>query len=65
MLEDLSVEYPRDALALRQALRSTFHGDSRMLRDASRAPCHSWDASLKGYHAVLGMHAFGMEETGD
>jgi hypothetical protein len=36
-----------------------------MLRDRIERALPSWDASMPGYHAVLGMHAFGLEETGD
>jgi hypothetical protein len=65
-LEDLSIDYPRDGLAL-QAGHSIdfFTGDSRMLRDRVARALPSWDAGMPGYHAVLGMHAFGLEETGD
>jgi tetratricopeptide (TPR) repeat protein len=42
-----------------------FTGDSRMLRDRiARARPH-WNDAMPGHHAVLGMHAFGLEETGD
>ena len=65
-LEDLSVEYPRDALAL-QAGHSIdfFTGDSRMLRDRIARALPVWSRGVTGYHAVLGMYAFGLEETGD
>jgi tetratricopeptide (TPR) repeat protein len=40
-------------------------GDAVMLRDRiGRARLH-WTADMPGYHAVLGLHAFGLEETGD
>ncbi|OGT59473.1 MAG: peptidylprolyl isomerase, partial [Gammaproteobacteria bacterium RIFCSPHIGHO2_12_FULL_63_22] len=42
-----------------------FRGDSRMLRDRIARVLPAWDASIPGWHAVLGMHAFGLEETGD
>ena len=65
-LEDLSVEYPRDGLALQAGHAIDFFtGDSRMLRDRIARALPAWDAGLTGYHAVLGMHAFGLEETGD
>ena len=65
-LEDLSVEYPRDGLAL-QAGHSIdfFTGDSRMLRDRIARALPSWSRDMTGYHAVLGMYAFGLEETAD
>jgi hypothetical protein len=65
-LEDLSVEYPRDGLALQAGhMVDFFTGDSRMLRDRIARALPAWSTSLPGYHAVLGMHAFGLEETGD
>jgi tetratricopeptide (TPR) repeat protein len=66
VLEDVSVAYPRDALAL-QAGHSIdfFRGDSRMLRDRIARALPAWSGSIPGYHALLGMHAFGLEETGD
>lgn len=65
-LEDLSLRFPRDALALQAGHQVDFFtGDSRMLRDRIARALPAWDAALPGYHAVLGMHAFGLEETGD
>jgi hypothetical protein len=64
-LEDLSVEYPRDALALQAGHQVDFFtGDSRMLRDRIARALPAWGRGVTGYHAVLGMHAFGLEETG-
>jgi len=66
ILEDLSIEYPRDALALQVGHQIDFFtGDSRMLRDRVARALPAWSRSVPGYHAVLGMHAFGLEETGD
>ena len=66
VLEDLSIEYPRDALALQAGHAIDFFtGDARMLRDRIARALPAWDAGIPGYHAVLGMHAFGLEETGD
>jgi hypothetical protein len=65
-LEDLSAAYPRDALALQAGHQVDFFtGDSRMLRDRITRVLPAWSRSVPGYHAVLGMHAFGLEETGD
>lgn len=65
-LEDLSAQHPRDVLALQAGHQVDFFtGDSRMLRDRiARARPH-WNDAMPGHHAVLGMHAFGLEETGD
>ncbi len=66
ILEDLSVEYPRDALALQVGHQVDFFtGDSRMLRDRIARALPDWSVEMPGYHAILGMHAFGLEETGD
>jgi hypothetical protein len=65
-LEDLSIDYPRDGLALQTGHQIDFFtGDSRMLRDRIARALPFWDATMPGYHAMLGMHAFGLEETGD
>src|SRR5262249_10305890 len=42
-----------------------FRGDSRMLRERIARALPAWDAGVPGWHALLGMHAFGLEETGD
>ncbi|HYC47040.1 MAG TPA: tetratricopeptide repeat protein [Burkholderiales bacterium] len=66
VLEDLSIDYPLDALALQAGqLVDFFTGDSRMLRDRLARALPAWNRSIPGYHAVLGMYAFGLEETGD
>jgi tetratricopeptide (TPR) repeat protein len=66
VLEDVSVAYPLDALALHAGHSiDFFRGDSRMLRDRIARALPAWSKSIPGYHALLGMHAFGLEETGD
>jgi hypothetical protein len=66
MLEDLSVLYPRDLLALQAGHQIDFFtGDARMLRDRIARALPAWQRGASGFHAVLGMHAFGLEETGD
>jgi tetratricopeptide (TPR) repeat protein len=65
-LEDLSAQYPLDLLALQAGHQIDFFtGDSRMLRDRIARALPAWQRGMSGYHAVLGMHAFGLEETGD
>jgi tetratricopeptide (TPR) repeat protein len=66
MLEDIAIEHPRDALALQAGHQVDFFtGNARMLRDRIARALPQWSGSMPGYHAVLGMHAFGLEETGD
>jgi hypothetical protein len=66
VLEDVSIAYPLDALALQAGHQiDFFRGDSRMLRDRIARALPAWRASVPGYAALLGMHAFGLEETGD
>jgi tetratricopeptide (TPR) repeat protein len=66
VLEDVSIAYPLDALALQAGHQiDFFRGDSRMLRDRIARALPAWSKSISGYHALLGMHAFGLEETGD
>jgi tetratricopeptide (TPR) repeat protein len=65
ILEDISIAYPRDALALQAGqLMDFLLGDSRMLRDRIGRALPAWSEGMPDYHAVLGMLAFGLEETG-
>src|SRR5690606_16697544 len=58
--------WPRDGLALQAGHQLDFlTGDARMLRDRIAGVMPTWDPSMPGYHAVLSMHAFGLEEAGD
>ena len=66
ILEDVSIECPRDALALLAGHQVDFFtGNARMLRDRVARALPAWSQGMPGYHALLGMHAFGLEETGD
>lgn len=65
ILEDAAIDHPRDPLALQAGHLIDFYtGSSRMLRDRIARALPAWDARMPGYHAILGMHAFGLEETG-
>jgi tetratricopeptide (TPR) repeat protein len=65
-LEDVLLDDPRDALALQVAhLFDFFRGDARSLRDRPARVLAQWSRDVPGYHAVLGMQAFGLEECGD
>jgi hypothetical protein len=64
-LEDLSIDHPLDALALQAGHQiDFFRGDSRMLHDRIARALPHWGSGTTGFHAVLGMMAFGLEETG-
>jgi hypothetical protein len=61
---DILHDYPRDLLALQIAhVGDFFMGASSMLRDRVAQVLPAWDVSTPGYGYVLGMHAFGLEET--
>jgi len=59
-------EHPRDLLAL-HAAHAFDHvvGDTATMRDRVQAVLPHWPRALPGCHAVLAMHAFGLEECGD
>ena len=64
--EDLSVVHPGDVLALQVGHQIDFFtGESRMLRDRIPRALPAWSPGMPGRHAVLGMYAFGLEETSD
>lgn len=66
VLEDIAIDFPRDILALQAGHLADFYvGNSRMLRDRIARALPAWSQNMPGYHAVLGMHAFGLEETAD
>jgi hypothetical protein len=66
ILEDLTIAYPRDALALQAGHQIDFFtGNARLLRDRIARAMPQWDETMPGCHAVLSAYAFGLEETGD
>jgi hypothetical protein len=61
---DILLDFPRDLLALQVAhVGDFFLGASSMLRDRVAQVLPHWSTSTPGYSYVLGMHAFGLEET--
>jgi len=65
-LENVLTDYPRDALALQALHLADFYvGDARNLRDHVARVLPEWSPDASGYHALLGMYAFGLEEMGD
>lgn len=65
ILEDVAIAHPRDVLALQTGQQIDFQlGDSRMLRDRIARALPAWSEGMPDHHAVLGLYAFGLEETG-
>ncbi|EON21534.1 peptidylprolyl isomerase [Cupriavidus necator] len=61
---DIVVDYPRDSLALQIAHIGDFLlGQSTLLRDRIAQVLPHWTTRVPGFGYVLGMHAFGLEET--
>jgi tetratricopeptide (TPR) repeat protein len=64
LYDAIVVDYPRDQLAVQIAhVGDFFLGQSTMLRDRMAQVLPHWDATVPGYGYLLGMHAFGLEET--
>jgi len=64
--ENILADHPRDVLALKLANFWHFYfGDAAALRDSVARAAKAWDASTPGYGYVLGLQAFGLEESGD
>ena len=60
----ITIEHPRDIVALQAAHIIDFYlGDSTMLRDHVAQLLPHWNHDVPGYGYLLGMHAFGLEET--
>jgi hypothetical protein len=66
LLGSLLSEYPRDAVALQVAHSVDYvRGEVASLQNRIAAALPAWSAATPGYHAVLAMHAFGLEENRD
>lgn len=66
LLASILAEYPRDAVAL-QVVHSVDYvrGEVPALRSRIEAVLPAWSPGTAGYHAVLAMLAFGLEEGGE
>ena len=61
-----NMHYPHDLLALQMGhLADFFHANARNLRDRIARVLPQWHADMPGYSFLLGMYAFGLEESGD
>ncbi|KRC80552.1 hypothetical protein D3C87_366440 [compost metagenome] len=61
---DILIEHPHDTLALQVGHIGDFLlGRSAMLRDRVAGILPVWNSQMPAYGYVLGMHAFGLEET--
>lgn len=62
----VAIDHPRDLAAVQFAhLGDFYHGFSHMLRDRVARVLPQWHRGVPGYGFVLGMYAFGLEESGD
>lgn len=64
--EDILLDHPTDALALRFAHDTYFYlGHSMTIRDSIARVLPAWDPGRPHYGYILGQYAFGLEEAGE
>ena len=64
--EAILIDHPRDLVALKLAqFGHLYLGDPANIRDCIARVMPAWDESVPHYSNVLGMRAFGFEESGD
>ncbi|MCY3769859.1 MAG: tetratricopeptide repeat protein [Gammaproteobacteria bacterium] len=64
--ESILLEYPRDGMAVRLAHFMHFYiGDGRQMRDSIARVLPRWPERHVDYGFMLGMYAFGLEESGE
>ncbi|WP_420345193.1 tetratricopeptide repeat protein [Pelagibius sp.] len=60
------LRYPRDLVALQSGhLMDFYRANARDMRDRIARTLPQWSPEVPGYSIVLGMYAFGLEESGD
>jgi tetratricopeptide (TPR) repeat protein len=65
ILEEILLDHPRDILAHKIAHFLYFYlGEAERMRDSIARTLYAWDDTVPGHGYMLGMHAFGLEETG-
>jgi hypothetical protein len=65
-LDHHGARHPRDLVALQVGhLLDFYRANARDLRDRVARALPQWSPAVPGHSVVLGMHAFGLEETGD
>ena len=61
-----NANHPHDIVALQSGhLMDFYRANSRGLRDRIARVLPKWSADMPGHSILLGMHSFGLEETGD
>ncbi|MBU4530315.1 MAG: tetratricopeptide repeat protein [Hoeflea sp.] len=65
-LDRHNIDHPHDIVALQAGhLMDFYRANARNLRDRIARVLPKWSDAVPGHSIVLGMHAFGLEETGD